>query len=102
MRRLESAEALAEKEGMLHVHPVNESPLYLDVATMHLEVMEDQPDVDVNPIGGGSRVSGAVMVYKSSDPRIKVIRGPSRERSEHLALIKTGTLVFNRESGLHS
>ncbi|PWV37135.1 MAG: pyridoxal-5'-phosphate-dependent protein subunit beta, partial [Desulfurococcaceae archaeon] len=49
--------------------------LYPGVATMHLENIEDLPDVDViiNPIGGGSGASGAVVVAKSVDPNIKVI-----------------------------
>jgi threonine dehydratase len=40
---------------MLYVHPVNEPLLYPGVATMHLENVEDLPDLDViiNPIGGG-------------------------------------------------
>jgi threonine dehydratase len=42
---------------------------------MHLEVIEEQPDIDVviNQIGGGSGASGACIVYKTLDPRIKVI-----------------------------
>jgi threonine dehydratase len=42
---------------------------------MHLENVEDLPDVDmiINPIGGGSGASGAVIVAKSADPSIKVI-----------------------------
>ena len=42
---------------------------------MHLEVIEEQPDLDIviNPIGGGSGASSACIVYKSLDPKIKVI-----------------------------
>jgi len=71
----EYAEKLAMDRGMLYIHPVNEILLYPGVATMHLENIEDLPDVDVviNPIGGGSGASGAVVVAKSVDPRIKVI-----------------------------
>lgn len=71
----EYAEKLAMDRGMLYIHPVNEILLYPGVATMHLENIEDLPDVDViiNPIGGGSGASGAVVVAKSVDPSIKVI-----------------------------
>ena len=71
----EYAERIAEREGMLYVHPVNEPLLYPGVATMHLENVEDLPDVNViiNPIGGGSGATGAVVVAKSVDPSIKVI-----------------------------
>lgn len=70
----EYAERLAEEKGMLYVHAVNEPLLYAGVATMHLENLEDLPDVDVivNPIGGGSGASGAVIVAKSIKPSVKV------------------------------
>ena len=71
----EYAEQVAEREGMLYVHPINEPLLYPGVATMHLENVEDLPSVDVviNPIGGGSGATGAVVVTKSVDPGIKVV-----------------------------
>ncbi len=80
---------------MLYVHPVNELLLYLGVATMHLEVMEDLPEVDVviNPIGGGSGVSGAVIVYKSSDPGIKVIGVQAEGAKSFYLSFKSGRLI---------
>jgi len=71
----EYAERLASQRGFLHVHGINEPLLYEGVGTMHLEVFEELPDVDViiNPIGGGSGASAACIVYKSLNPRIKVI-----------------------------
>ena len=71
----EYAEKISEEKGILYVHGVNEPLLYAGVATMHLENIEDLPRVDViiNPIGGGSGCSGAVIVAKSVDPKIRVI-----------------------------
>jgi threonine dehydratase len=71
----EYAEKLASQRGFLHVHGINEPLLYEGVGTMHLEVFEELPDMDVviNPIGGGSGASAACIVYKSLNPRIKVI-----------------------------
>ncbi len=70
----EYAEKLASEKNMLYVHGINEPLLYAGVGTMHLENIEDLPDVDViiNPIGGGSGASSAVIVAKSIDPDIKV------------------------------
>ncbi|WP_243675864.1 threonine/serine dehydratase [Vulcanisaeta distributa] len=73
---LDYAMSLTNREGLLFVHSTNEPLLYPGgVGTMHLEVVEDLPDVDVviNPIGGGSGASSAVIVYKSVNPSIKVI-----------------------------
>jgi threonine dehydratase len=71
----EHAEHLASEKKYLYVHASNEPLLHEGVATMHLEIIEEQPDIDIviNPIGGGSGASGACVVYKTLDPRIKVI-----------------------------
>ena len=71
----EHAENLASQRGFLLVHGINEPLLFEGVGTMHLEVFEELPDMDVviNPIGGGSGASAACIVYKSLNPRIKVI-----------------------------
>jgi threonine dehydratase len=71
----EYAEKLATQKGYLYVHGSNEPLLHEGVATMHLEIFEEQPGIDVviNPIGGGSGASGACIVYKTLDPRIIVI-----------------------------
>ncbi len=71
----EHAERLASEKKYLYIHSSNEPLLHEGVATMHLEVLEEQPDIDViiNQIGGGSGASGACIVYKTLDPRIKVI-----------------------------
>ena len=71
----EYAERLASEKNYLYIHASNEPMLHEGVATMHLEVLEEQPDIDVviNQIGGGSGASGACIVYKTLDPRIKVI-----------------------------
>jgi len=91
----EYAEDLARREGMMYVHPVNEPLLYLGVATMHLEVIEDLPEVDAvfNPIGGGSSASGAVLVYKSMDPGIKVIGVQAEGASSFYESWKSGRLT---------
>ena len=68
------AEKLAKERGYLFVHSINEPLLYMGVGSMHLEVLEELPDVDVviNPLGGGSGVASGCIVYKTVDPSIKV------------------------------
>ena len=69
------AERLAADGGYVYVHGSNEPLLHEGVGTMHLEIFEEKPDIDmvINPIGGGSGASGACTVYKTLNPRIKVI-----------------------------
>jgi len=72
---LQYSEQRAAEKGYICVHGINELLLHEGVATMHLEILEEQPNIDVviNPIGGGSGASGACVVYKTLDPRIEVI-----------------------------
>jgi threonine dehydratase len=72
---LQYTEQLAVNKGYIFVHGINEPLLHEGVATMHLEIFEEQPSIDVviNPIGGGSGASGACIVYKNLDPRIRVV-----------------------------
>ena len=71
----EYAEMLASRENYVYIHASNEPLLHEGVGTMHLEIFEEKPEVDVviNPIGGGSGASGACTVYKTLNPRIRVI-----------------------------
>ena len=72
---LQYTQQLAVDKGYICVHAINEPLLHEGVATMHLEIFEERPSIDVviNPIGGGSGASGACVVYKTLDPRIRVI-----------------------------
>ena len=72
---LAKAQRLSQREGYLLVHPINEPLIIEGVATMHLEVFEELPDVDmvINPIGGGSGASGACIVYKELKPSVTVV-----------------------------
>jgi threonine dehydratase len=71
----EHCEQLAEERGLRYVHSGNEPLLIAGVATATLEILEQDPQVDVIivPIGGGSGAAGACVVVKSIDRAIKVI-----------------------------
>jgi len=92
---VEYAEKLASKNGYLYVHGINEPLLYEGVGTMHLEIIEELPNVDIIivPIGGGSGVCGAVIVYKTIDPRIKVIGVQAEGAPAFYRSWKSGTMV---------
>ena len=71
----ENCERLAAEHGYRYVHSGNEPLLIAGVGTETLELLEDQPDVDVIvvPIGGGSGAAGACIVAKAVRPEIEVI-----------------------------
>jgi threonine dehydratase len=68
-------EALTAEKGYRYIHSGDEPLLIAGVATETLEMLEDQPDLQVIivPIGGGSGASGACIAAHGVDPRIRVI-----------------------------
>jgi threonine dehydratase len=71
----ENAERLAAEHGYRYVHSGNEPHLIAGVATETLEILEQQPDVEVVivPVGGGSGAAGACVVAAAVNPELKVI-----------------------------
>ena len=70
-----NAERLAKERGARYVHSGNEPHLIAGVGTIGLEMVEDQPGLDVVivPVGGGSGASGVSTVYKTISPATRVI-----------------------------
>jgi threonine dehydratase len=70
----EHCEALAAERGLRYVHSGNEPLLIAGVGTQVLEILEEQPRIDVIvvPIGGGSGAAGACIVAKAVNPAIRV------------------------------
>jgi threonine dehydratase len=70
-----ACEQLAASEGYRYIHSGNEPHLIAGVGTHTLEVLSEEPQIDVIivPIGGGSGAAGACIVAKAVNPRIVVI-----------------------------
>jgi threonine dehydratase len=71
----EHAEKLARERGYRYVHSGNEPLLIAGVGTETLEILEEQPQIEVIvvPIGGGSGAAGACIVAKTINPSVRVI-----------------------------
>jgi len=68
-------EELARLHRFRYVHSGDEPLLIAGVATETLEMLEDQPDLDVIivPVGGGSGVAGACIAANAVNPQVRVI-----------------------------
>ncbi len=68
-------ESLAAQHGYRYIHSGDEPHLIAGVATETLEMLEDEPDLEVIivPIGGGSGAAGACIAAHGVDPAIAVI-----------------------------
>jgi threonine dehydratase len=71
----ENCERLAAEHGYRYIHSGNEPLLVAGVGTHTLEILEQQPEIDVVivPIGGGSGAAGACVAAKSIRSSIEVI-----------------------------
>jgi threonine dehydratase len=91
----EHCEQVAEEEGYRYVHSGNEPLLIAGVGTETLEIVEQEPGVEVIvvPIGGGSGAAGACIVATELNPAIRVIGVQSEAAPAAYRSWKEGRLV---------
>src|SRR5437867_1363370 len=94
----EHCERLAAEHGYRYIHSGNEPQLIAGVATEALEIMEQQPDIEVIivPVGGGSGASGTCIAAKAIDPKVQVIGVQSAEAPAVYRSWKERRLVTDR------
>jgi threonine dehydratase len=68
-------EELARKNGYRYIHSGDEPLLIAGVATEALEMLEDEPELDVIfvPVGGGSGAAGVCIVADAISARLRVV-----------------------------
>ena len=68
-------EALAQEHGYRYIHSGNEPLLIAGVGTGVLEMLEDEPGINIIivPVGGGSGAAGACIAANAINPAIRVI-----------------------------
>ncbi|MEO1238974.1 MAG: threonine ammonia-lyase [Pseudomonadota bacterium] len=66
---------MAEREGMTLIHPFDDPAIVAGQGTVALEMLEEQPDLDVIviPVGGGGLISGMATAIKALRPAIEVV-----------------------------
>jgi threonine dehydratase len=100
----EKARELVERDGLVYVHPFDDTDLIAGQGTLGLEITEEWPEVEVIvvPIGGGGLISGVAAAVKRTNPAVRIVgvesaEGPamkvSVERGELVTLDRCGTLA---------
>ena len=69
------AAEIMEQEGRVQIHPYGDNRIRAGQGTMALEILEDEPSMDVLvvPIGGGGLITGVATAAKGVKPSIRVI-----------------------------
>jgi threonine dehydratase len=87
---------IQETTGATFVHPFNDPYVIAGQGTIGLEILEEQPDLDVIlvPIGGGGIAAGIALAVKTMNPKCKVIgvqseNAPSMYEAIHSNHIET-------------
>ena len=88
-------ERRSAEEGLRYIHSANEPLLIAGVATCTLEIIEEEPDIEVLivPIGGGSGAAGAGLVLENLSPETKLIGVQAEEAPAACLSWKEGSLV---------
>lgn len=66
---------LAEEKGLTFIHPFDDPDVVAGQGTVALEMLAQQPDLDVIvvPIGGGGLIAGMAVAAKGLKPEIEVV-----------------------------
>jgi threonine dehydratase len=69
------AHRLAERDGLVFIHPYDDPAVMAGQGTLALELLEDFPDLDalVVPVGGGGLIAGCAVAARGLRPGIEVI-----------------------------
>jgi threonine dehydratase len=91
----EAAERIAAAEGFVFVHPYDDFDVIRGQGTIALEMLEEDPDLDiiVVPIGGGGLISGMAIAARAVKPSIAIIGVETRLYPSMWAALK-GTDVI--------
>lgn len=69
------AQMIAERRGLVFVHPFNDPLVMAGQGTVALEMFTDVPEIDtlVVPIGGGGLISGCAVVASQMAPKCDIV-----------------------------
>ncbi len=73
--REETLNKVVERTGAVFVHPYNNEKIIAGQGTAALELLEDQPNLDVvmAPVGGGGLLSGTALATRALAPDARII-----------------------------
>jgi len=91
---VEHGKRLAEEYGYRFINSGNEPFLIAGVGTIGLEIMQQQPDIDVviSPVGSGTGAGGTATAIKALKPSVKAIAVQAEKAPSIYLSYKSGKL----------
>jgi threonine dehydratase len=85
-----------KERGLTLVHPYDDERVIAGQGTVALEMLEDQPELDiiVVPVGGGGLIAGMAVAAKGVRPSIEVLGVQTRRFPSMYCALKGETPVF--------
>ncbi len=70
-----AAQDIMERDGLTFVHPYDDPKVIAGQGTIAIELLADQPDLEVIvvPIGGGGAIAGIATAAKALKPEIEIV-----------------------------
>jgi threonine dehydratase len=92
------AEAIARREGKVHIEDGEDGGLMAGAATIAWEILEDLPDVSaiVSPVGSGNLLAALCLVAKQLNPKVRMIGVQSEAAPSAVDSWKEGRIVERR------
>ena len=80
--------------GCTFIHPFNRFEIIAGQGTSALELIEDQPDLEIimAPVGGGGLLSGTAIASKSLKPDITVWAGEPSNADDAFRSVQSGSI----------
>jgi len=84
-----------ERLGLTFIHPFDDEAVISGQGTLGLEMLEQQPEIDVLvvPIGGGGLIAGVACAVKETNPKVRVIGVETSKLPSMRAAIGQGSPV---------
>lgn len=95
--REETAERIMQETGATFLHPSNDLEVIYGQGTAAIELLEEQPELDVifTPVGGGGLIAGTAIATHHFSEKCKVIGGEPFEVDDAYRSLKSGKIETN-------
>ena len=93
--REETLSRIAQETGAAVVHPYNNERVIAGQGTAALELLEEQPQLDViiAPVGGGGLLSGTSLAAKGVKPDVRVIGAEPEMADDAYRSLQAGRII---------